>query len=49
VREGERRNLSVFVFFVIKFLLFLTADEKCLMEVNGKNHRWAKCQFLNHR
>jgi hypothetical protein len=36
VREGE-------IFF-----FFLTFGKRWVIEANGKDRRWVKCQFLNH-
>jgi hypothetical protein len=37
----------VFCFVIRFFFFFLTVGERWETEVNSKDHRWAKCQFLN--
>jgi hypothetical protein len=37
--------------FVIRFFFFfsLTVGERWVTEVNGKDHKWVKCHFLNYK
>jgi hypothetical protein len=47
--QYSRGDIHVFCFIIRFLFLFLTVGERWVTEVNSKDHKWTKCQFLNYK
>ena len=45
-REREGEMINCFALFCCNFVFVFNDSEKWVIGVNGKDHRWAKCQFF---